>query len=64
MKVDSGHSPFDLVETDIIKALKTSTGYSSHAMVRDEEILLPPHKDVLALCEIPVGEIGFLCLSG
>lgn len=64
VKIDSGHCPFNLVETNIIKALKTRARYSSHAMVRNEEILLPPHEDMLALCKIPIGEIRFLCLSG
>lgn len=64
VKVDPGDGSFDLVKTDIVEALETGTGYCAHAMVGDEKVLLPAHEDVIALGEIPIGEIRFFGLSG
>lgn len=41
-----------LVEAYIIETFKTRARDCSDAMVRDEEIFLPAHKYVFALCEV------------
>lgn len=64
VKIDPGDGSFDLVKTDIVEALETSSGYCAHAMVGDQKVLLPAHEDMIALGEIPIGEIRFFGLSG
>lgn len=39
----------DLVEADVIKSLETRTIYGFDAMVRNQEILLPAHKEMFLL---------------
>ena len=64
MKVNAAHGARDLVETDVVEALEAGARYGADAVVRHEEILLPPHEDVLALGEVFVVEVGLLRLLG
>lgn len=52
MKVNSAHAPTPLVKADIIEALKTRPCNRAHPVIRDEEVLLPAHEDVLALRQV------------
>lgn len=63
MKVNAGNGSLDLVKTDIVEPLEAGAGYCAHAMIGDEKVLLPAHEDVIALGEIPIGEIRFFGLS-
>ena len=47
MKVNPTHTPHPLIETNIIKPLKTRAANTLHPMIGDEEVLLPAHKQVL-----------------
>jgi hypothetical protein len=62
MEVDAADGSFYLIEANVIEPFETGARNSSHAMIRDQKTLLPPHEDVLSLREIPVREIGLLCL--
>jgi len=62
MKVYSIHRARHLVEADVVEALEAGTCNLPHPVVRHEEILLPPHEDVLLLSEIRVVELGALSL--
>lgn len=62
MEVNTGHISSYLVETDVVKSLKACARDRPHAMVRDEEVFFPPHKYMLPLGKVSVGEIGPLCL--
>lgn len=64
MKVNAGHSAFNLVEADVIESFEASTGYRPDAMVGNKEMLLPAHEDVVAFGEIPICKIRSLCLFG
>lgn len=52
VEVDSTHFALDLVEADIVEALKAGPGDRAYAVVRDEEMLLPTHENVLPLRNI------------
>lgn len=58
MKVYPADGPFHLVEADIVEPFEAGAGNSPHAMIRDKEVLLPPHEDVFPLGEVAVGEVG------
>ena len=60
MEIYPAHSPLDLVEANVVKSFKTSAHDLAHAVVRNEEGLLPAHEDVLALQPVLVVEVGFL----
>lgn len=64
MEVDPGDRSLYLVKTNVVETLETRARYCPHAMVGNKEVFLPPHKYMITLCEIPVGKIRFLCLSG
>lgn len=57
MKVYPANGPFHLVETDIVEPLEARAGNSAYSMIRDEEVLFPPHEDVLPVGEVAVGEV-------
>ncbi len=59
MEVYSANSPLNLVEADIVEALKAGTGDCSHSVIWDQEVLLPSHKDVLSLCHPGYVKVAF-----
>jgi hypothetical protein len=55
MKVYPAHFALYLIEANIVEPFKAGPRNSSHPMVGDQEVLLPPHEYVLALtgvCDI------------
>lgn len=64
MKVNSTDSSLYLIKTDVVEPLEARSGDLPHPMVRYEEILLPAHEQMLALCIVSVCEISFLGLFG
>jgi hypothetical protein len=64
MEVDTAYASLNLIEANIIEPLETGTGDRSNPVIRDKEILLPPHKNMLALCKVAVCEIRPLRLFG
>lgn len=64
MKVDAANSARNLVEADVIEALKTGAGDGPHPVVGHQEILLPSHENVFPLSKVLIAEIrslGLLC---
>lgn len=53
MKIDAANFSLDLIETNIIKTFEACTRYCAYPMVRDEEVFLPTHEDILSLRHIP-----------
>ena len=51
-----------LVEANIIEAFKTSAVNVLNPVVRYQELLLPPHKNIVALSKIAIAEVGALGL--
>lgn len=62
MEVYSRDRSFDLVEADIVEALKAGARDGSHPVIGDEEVLLPAHEYMFPLGEIAVGEVRALRL--
>jgi hypothetical protein len=52
MEVNPAHAPNPLVKADIIEALETRPRNRAYPVVRDEEVLLPAHEDVLSLRQV------------
>jgi len=50
MEVYSTDCPLNLVEADVVESLKAGTSNCSHSVVRNQEMFLPPHEDILSLC--------------
>jgi hypothetical protein len=59
MEVNPTNAPTALVEADIIEALEARASDGAHAVVRDEEVLLPAHEDVLALRQVRDVQVAF-----
>lgn len=53
MEVDSANFALELVEANVVEALKAGTCYGAHPVVGHEEVLLPAHEDVLPLRNVP-----------
>lgn len=49
MEVNPAHGPTPLVKADVIKTLEARSRNCAHPVIRDEEMLLPAHEDILAL---------------
>jgi len=49
MEIYAAYRPLNLVEADVVKALKTGSSNRSHSVIRDQKMFLPPHEDVLSL---------------
>lgn len=64
MEIDTAYGALDLIETDVVEPFETSARYSSYAVVGDEEIFFPSHKNMLALSKVTVCEVGPLRLLG
>lgn len=52
MEINPRHLAPELVKADVIKPLEAGPVDGAHAVVRHEEVLLPPHEDVLALLRL------------
>lgn len=52
MKIDAADFTLDLVEADVVEALEAGTCYRPDCVIRDQEVLLPPHKDGFPLSGI------------
>ena len=52
MKVYAADFALDLIEADVIEALEACACYRLHPMVGNQEMLLPPHKDILFLGDV------------
>lgn len=52
MKVYPVDHPLHLIEAYVVETLKAHTGYCPHSVVRDQEMLLPPHEDVFSLAHV------------
>ena len=50
----------NLIEADVVKALKAGTSDLAHAVVRYQKFLLPAHEHVFAIAAILVVEVGRL----
>jgi len=50
MEVYSAYGPLNLVEADVVETFKAGTSDCSHSVIRNQEMFLPPHEDVLSLC--------------
>ncbi len=62
VKVDAAHSPGYLVKAYIVEPLEACAGDRPNTMIWYQEILLPPHEDILPLREILVVEVCLLRL--
>jgi len=62
MEIDTADIARDLIEANVVEAFETGSGNSPHTMIRNEEVFLPPHKDILSLSIVLVAEVRFLCL--
>lgn len=62
MKINPADLPLELVETNIIEALKTGSGNGPNPVIRHQEMFLPSHKDVLSLCYIRNSHWTFACM--
>lgn len=58
MEVDTADSAIALVEADVVEALEAGACYRFDSMVWHQEILLPPHEQVLSLEEVLQCEVG------
>lgn len=56
MKVYPAHTSVALIETNVVKPLKTRTRYSFDPVIGYEEVFFPAHKDVLALLVVFEGK--------
>ena len=58
VEVYAAHVAGDLIETDVVEPLEGGTRDGADLVVRHQEVLLPPHEEVLLLGEVPDGEVG------
>jgi hypothetical protein len=49
VEIDAGNGPLNLVEADVIESFETGTAERAYTVVGDQELLLPPHEDILTL---------------
>lgn len=52
----------DLVEANVVEALEARTRYGTNTVVRNQEMLLPPHKYMLSLGGVSNSDGAFACL--
>lgn len=51
-----------LVEADVIETLETRTVDCAHSVVRNKEVLLPTHENILLLSQVGDMEVALLSL--
>jgi len=49
MEVDTFNATRDLIEGDVIEALKTGPTYRPHGVIRYKKVLFPAHEQMLLL---------------
>ena len=54
MEINTGNLPSNLVEANIVEPLKARAGDGTLAVVGDEEVLLPPHENVVFSREVDI----------
>lgn len=64
MEVYATDSTRALIEADVVEPLETSAGDRFHLVVGHEEIFLPPHEQVFALCKVLKSKAGRSRLFG
>jgi len=64
MEIDTTYASRNLVEADIIETFEACAINSPDTVVWDEEVFLPPHKDVVPLRKVLVCKILPFCLFG
>ena len=62
MEIDSIDSARYLIEANIVKPLKACTIDLAHTMIWHQELLLPAHEHVFAVCTVLIVEIRLLGL--
>lgn len=62
VEVYPAHLPFHLVEADVVEAFEACASYRPNAMVGNQEMLLPSHKNVLSLRNVVDGHRALSCL--
>jgi hypothetical protein len=62
VEVYPAHLPFHLIEADVVEAFEACASYGPNAMVGHQEMLLPPHKNVLSLRNVVDGHRALSCL--
>lgn len=55
VKIYSANLSLDLVETDVVEAFERGAGDCSDTVVGNQEVLFPPHKDVVSLRKVGDG---------
>jgi hypothetical protein len=51
MEIYAANSTLALIEADIVEALEARPTNSAYTVIRYEEVFLPPHKNILSLCQ-------------
>lgn len=62
MEVDTADASLNLIEANVVEPFEAGTGDRSNPVIRHEEILFPPHKNMFALRKVAVCKIGPLGL--
>ena len=62
MEIYTTNCSFDLVEAYIVKPLKACPSYGPYPVIRDQEMLLPPHEYVFPLYHTRNGKTLFCLL--
>ncbi len=62
MEIYAANSTLDLIEADVIEPFKAGPVDIRHTMIRNKEVLLPPHEDILTLRIVLVREVRLLRL--
>lgn len=62
MEIYPANIAFQLIKTNIVESLEAGAGNSPDTVIRDQEVFLPPHKDMLALIQIFVRKVRLLHL--
>jgi hypothetical protein len=55
VEIYSANLSLDLVETDVVEAFERGPGDCSDAVVRNQEVFFPPHKDMVSLRKVSDG---------
>ncbi len=62
MEIDSIDGACDLVEAYVVKSLEACAADFSYSVIWNQELLLPSHEHILAVCTVLVMKVGLLCL--
>lgn len=59
MEINSTHCPFLLVEADVVESLEASTVDRPDSVIWHEEMLFPPHEDIVLRRKVRNGYRAF-----